>query len=87
MTIDVLINRLPSGRTQICVAKPGANPNPVQTYGSFEEARCVLLAFGINENHVSQRLDRLSEIEPHELLKFESQEVARETLWVYGFKV
>ncbi len=50
MLVNVSVNRLNSDRVQICVAKPQANPSPVQTYPSIDAARRVLLEFGIDEN-------------------------------------
>src|SRR6266576_3979449 len=62
MLVNVSVNRLNSGGVQICVAKPQANPSPVQTYPSIDAARRVLLEFGIDEKDIDATLKLLPEV-------------------------
>jgi hypothetical protein len=87
MLVGVSINRLKSGKVQICVAKPQYNSNPVQTFPSAKEARDVLLAFGIGEAEVNENLKLLPEVGPNEPLTFPPLDVPQNLLWKNGFKV
>ena len=80
MLVNVSVNRLNSGRVQICVMKPQSNPHPVQTYPSVEEARKVLLGFGIGEKDVDATLKLLPEVGPNETLRFSSMDVPQRNL-------
>ena len=87
MLVNVSVNRLNSGRVQISVAKPQANPNPVQTYASIDIARRVLLDFGIDEKEVDSTLKLLSEIGPQDVLRFSAMDVAQNLLDKHGFRL
>jgi len=87
MLVNVSVNRLNSGRVQICVMKPQSNPHPVQTYPSVEEARKVLLGFGINETDVDATLKLLPEVGANETLRCSSMDVPQPILWARGFKL
>ncbi len=87
MLVNVSVNRLNSGRVQICVMKPQSNPHPVQTYPSVEEARKVLLGFGINQKDVDATLKLLPEVGPNETLWLSSMDVPQGNLWAQGFKL
>jgi len=67
--------------------KPQSNPHPVQTYPSVEEARKVLLGFGINETDVDATLKLLPEVGANETLRFSSMDVPQPILWAHGFKL
>ena len=86
MLVNISVNSLTSGRVQICVAKPQAAPHPVQTYSSVEEARPVLLAFGIDERVIDETLKLLPEAGPNQPLVFTSKVVPQQVLWDHGFK-
>src|SRR2546427_12554454 len=47
MVVIVSVSKLLNGRIQVAVAKPQHNSKPVQSYGSEEEAREVLLGLGV----------------------------------------
>ena len=87
MLVNVSVNRLNSGRVQICVMKPQSNPHPVQTYPSVEEARKVLLGFGIGAKDVDATLKLLPEVGPNATLRFSSMDVPQGNLWAQGFKL
>lgn len=87
MLVNVSVNRLNSGRVQILVAKPQANPNPVQTYPSIDAAKRVLLDFGIDEKEVGSTLKLLPEIGPQEVLRFSAMDVAQNLLEKHGFRL
>jgi hypothetical protein len=76
--VKISVNRLKSGRIQICVAKPQYNPNPVQTYPSVEEARKVLSSFGIDDKESDAILKLVPEVGPNELLKFSPMDIPQD---------
>jgi hypothetical protein len=80
------VNSLTSGRVQICVAKPQSHPHPVQTYSSVEEARQVLLDFGIEERTVDETVKLLPEAGPNQSLYFTPKDVPQRVLWNHGFQ-
>jgi len=85
--VKISVNRLRSGRIQICVAKPQYNPNPVQTYPSVEEARKVLSSFGIDDKESDAILKLVPEVGLNELLTFSPMDIPQDVLWKHGFKV
>jgi hypothetical protein len=84
--VNISVNSLTSGRVQICVAKPQAAPHPVQIYPSVEEARAVLLAFGIEERVVDETVKLLPDADPNQPLFFTPRDVPQRVLWDHGFK-
>jgi hypothetical protein len=84
--VNISVNSLTSGRVQICVAKPQAAPHPIQTYPSVEEARPVLLAFGIEERVVDETVKLLPDAGPNQPLFFTPKDVPQRVLWDHGFK-
>jgi hypothetical protein len=84
--VNISVNSLYGGRVQICVSKPQSSPHPVQTYPSAEEARRVLLDFGIEENAIDPIMKLLSEAGPNEPLYFKPTNVPQDKLWSHGFK-
>jgi hypothetical protein len=86
MLVNISVNSLYSGRFQICVSKPQSSPHPVQTYPSAEEARRVLLAFGIEEKAIDEIMNLLSDTGPNEPLYFKPMNVPQDNLWSHGFK-
>ena len=87
MLVNVSVNRLNCGEVQICVAKPQANPSPVQTHPSIDAARRVLLEFGIDEKDIDATLKLLPEVGPKQPLKFSAIEVPQNILAAHGFKL
>ena len=85
MLVNVSVNRLISGSVQILVAKPQANPNPVQTFPSIDAAKRVSLDFGIDEKEVDSMLKLLPEIGPQEMLRFSAMDVPQNLLGKHGF--
>jgi hypothetical protein len=85
--VTVSVNSMNSGRIQICVSKPQANPSPVQTYSTPTEARNVLQAFGIEEREIEETLKLLIEVGPHQALRFSPREISQKTLSDHGFNV
>jgi hypothetical protein len=84
--VNISVNTLYSGRVQICVSKPQSSPYPVQTYPSAEEARRVLVTFGIEERVVDETLKLMLETGPNEPLFFPPKNVPQRVLWDRGFK-
>jgi hypothetical protein len=87
MLVDVSVNRLNSGRVQICVARPQATPTPVQTYASIEMAQGVLLDFGIDEQEVNSTMKLLPEIGPEGVLRFPAMDISQSLLERHSFKL
>jgi hypothetical protein len=87
LLVNISVNRLNSGRIQVCVAKPQYNPNHVQTYPSIEESRRVLSGFGIDDKELDAILKLASEVGPNELLRFSPMDIPQHVLWQHGFKV
>lgn len=87
MLVNVSVNRLNSGRVQICVGRPQATPTPVQTYASIEMARGVLLDFGIDEQEVDSTMRLLPDMGSEGVLRFPAMEVAQRLLEKHGFKL
>ncbi len=86
MLVNISVNSLTSGRVQICVARPQSAPRPVQTYSFAEEARQVVLAFGIEEKVVDETVKLLPEGAPNQPLFFTPKDVPQRVLWDNGFK-
>lgn len=86
--VRIGINKLNSGRIQIAVFRDAPNQmtGPVQTYPSAENARKVLLAFGIPSAEIDRNFQALSEIGPKGVLNFTPLEVADEILAAQGFR-
>lgn len=87
VVVNISVNSLPSGRVQICVAKPQSSLHPVQTYPSVDLPRQVLLDFGIEETVVDETLKLLSEVDPNQPLYFSPQDVPQLILGTHGFKL
>lgn len=87
MLVNVSVNRLNSGKVQICVAKPHYNPNPVQDYPSANEARDALLKFGVSEEVIDSSLGVLPDLGPKENWSLPAMDVPKEVLWAQGFRV
>ena len=87
MLVKIGVNSLNSARVQIYVGKPESNPQPVQTYSSLEQARRVLLEFGIEPTQVDATLNLISDVGPNQPLYFSPLDVAQRILWDHGFKL
>lgn len=87
MVIRVSINKMNSGRMQVCCARPSSN-GYVLTYpaaSAKEDVTKVLLALGISEGTIEDRLATLADFGPNEMLLVEEREIMDEVLRRNGF--
>jgi hypothetical protein len=87
MVVRVSINKLNSGRMQICCARPGSS-GYVMTYLSANakvEVTNALLALGISAETIDKSLDMLGEFGPDEMLLVEEREIGDDVLHAKGF--
>ena len=85
--VRISVNSLNSGRFQVSIGKPQSSPQPVQTYSSLEQARRVLLEFGIDQKQVEATLKLIPEVGPNQPLHFSPLEVPQRVLWDHGFQL
>jgi hypothetical protein len=85
--VKITVNSLNAGTFQIRVGRPQSNLQPVQTYSSLEQARRVLLEFGIEQVQVDATLNLFSDIAPNQPLHFSPLDVPQRILWDHGFKL
>jgi hypothetical protein len=87
MVVRVSINKMNSGRMQICCARPGDN-GFVITYSSASarvEVTNALLALGISTETVDSSLDMLGDFGPDEMLLVEERDISDDVLHTNGF--
>ena len=87
MIVRVSINKMNSGRMQICCARPGSN-GYVITYssgGARVEVTNALVALGISAETIDRSLDMLGDFGPDEVLLVEEREIADDVLHANGF--
>jgi hypothetical protein len=87
MIVRVSINKMNSGRMQICCARPGSN-GYVITYSSASarvEVTNALLALGISAETVDRSLDMLGDFGPDEMLLVEERDISDDVLHTNGF--
>ena len=86
--MDVSVNNRRTAGVEICVARLRPSESSwVRSYPSVEEARKVLLAFGISEELVDKHLQSLSGVGQKERIAFPSVDVPQRILWAHGFKI
>ena len=85
--VDLTVNTMNSGRFQVCVIRPGYNPNPVQTYMTREEAEAALRSIGIRDVDIQQTFDLLPEIGPNTPMSFGLMDLDEDALRRNGFMV
>ena len=59
MIVIVSVSKLDNGRIQVGVAKPQHDSKPAQSYASENEARKVLLGFGVGDEAADLYLFKL----------------------------
>jgi hypothetical protein len=87
MVVRVSVNKLNSGRMQICCARPGSS-GYVMTYssaGARVEVTNALLALGISAETIDRSLDMLGDFGPDEMLLVEEREISDDVLHTNGF--
>lgn len=91
MLVDISINHESGGGAKVSVcSRRATNANWWRMYPSIEEAKRVLLAFGVRDDLID-RLDRpmdlLYDLNSREPIDFPSIDVPEDVLAKYGFKV
>ncbi|MGB6477331.1 MAG: hypothetical protein WBF04_25030 [Candidatus Sulfotelmatobacter sp.] len=87
MTVRVSINKMNSGRMQICCARPGSS-GYVMTYAAASakaEVTKTLLALGFSAETINGSLDMLSDFGPDEMLQVEELDISDDVLHANGF--
>jgi hypothetical protein len=87
MIVRVSINRMNSGRMQICCARPGGNGH-VLTYPAASakaDVASTLRALGVSEGAVTKGLDAIADFGPDEMLLVEQLEIPEGVLQSNGF--
>lgn len=87
MIVRVSINKMNSGRMQICCARPSSN-GYVLTYptpSAATEVTKALQALGIGEEAVGRSLATLVDFGPNEMLLVEERDISEEVLKRNGF--
>ena len=85
--VDLTVNKMNSGRFQVCVIRPGYNPNPVQMYTTRGEAEAALRSIGIRDVDIQQTFDLLPEIGPNTPMSFGLMDLDEHALRRNGFMV
>lgn len=88
--VDISINHESGGGAKVSVCgRRETNPN-WRMYPSIEEAKKVLLAFGVRDdliNGLNRPMDALFDLNSREPIDFLSVDVPEDVLAKYGFKV
>lgn len=88
--VDISINHEAGGaRVSVC-SRRGTNANWWRMYPSVEEAKKVLLAFGVRDElmqGLTRPMDALFDLNSREPIDFPSVDVPEDVLTKYGFKV
>ena len=88
MVVIISIGKLQNGGIQIAVAKPQHDSKPTQTYSSENEAREVLLAFGVDPGAVDLYLFKLfPQISENQELAFPPMDIPQQALLSRGFSI
>ena len=84
MIVIVSVSKLDNGRIQVGVAKPQHDSKPAQSYASENEARKVLLGFGVGDEAADLYLFKLI---PSQELTFPPMDVPQHELLSRGFHI
>jgi len=87
MLVRVSINKMNSGRMQVCCARPNGN-GYVLTYPAATARADVtntLRALGISEDAISKSYEMLADFGPDEMLLVEQLEISEDVLQRNGF--
>lgn len=91
MLVDISINHESGGGAKLSVcSRRSTNANWWRMYPSIEEAKKVLLAFGVHNDHIeglNRPMDVLFDLNSREPIDFLSIDVPEDILAKYGFKV
>ena len=87
MTVRVSINKMNSGRMQVCCARPSSNgyvlTYPVAT--AKEDVSKTLRALGVSDERIDRSFGILADFGPNEMLLVEEREISEEVLRQNGF--
>jgi hypothetical protein len=89
--VDISINHESGGGAKVSVcSRRATNTNSWRMYASIEEAKKVLLAFGVRDDlaeGLNRPMDLLLDLNSREPIDFLSIDVPEDVLAKYGFKV
>jgi hypothetical protein len=87
MTVRVSINKMNSGRMQICCARPDSSGHVITyaTASAKAEVTKALLALGISAETIDGALDMLADFGPDEMLQVEERDIPDDVLHANGF--
>ena len=90
MLVDISINHESGGGAKVSVSRRATNANWWRMYPSIEEAKKVLLAFGVRDDLIeglNRPMDVLWDLNSREPIDFLSIDVPEDVLAEYGIKV
>jgi hypothetical protein len=85
MLVIISVCRLDNDQIEIGVGRPQHDSNPTREYQSEQEARTVLLDFGISEETIASHLNLLEQMGANEQLNFSPMDVPQNDLQSRGF--
>ncbi|HLV87535.1 MAG TPA: hypothetical protein VKV39_11195 [Candidatus Sulfotelmatobacter sp.] len=88
--VDISINHESGGGAKLSVCRPATNVNWWHMYPSIDEAKKVLLAFGVRNDLIdglNRPMDALWDLNSREPIDFLSIDVPEDVLARYGIKV
>lgn len=91
MRADIFIDRTEGGTVGISVVRDGLSSGAGQKYATVEEARSVLVKFGLHPEQIDRQLQSLSKAPTNFLLRFPAAEIADDVLrslhfWAAAFR-
>jgi hypothetical protein len=87
MLVIISVRRLDNDQIEIGVARPQHDSNLTREYQSEQEARTILLDFGIGEETIASHLKLLAQMGANEQLKFPPMDVPQNELLSRGFRL
>ena len=87
MIVRISVNKMNSGRMQICCARPSSNGYALTYPAATAKAEVTkaLGSLGINEETIDKGLATLADFGPNEMLLVEERDVSEEVLQKNGF--